>query len=128
MGILKRLFKSGAPKEEKVLPWIPLTSVKQLEEIQKRSIIRTQVILKYSTRCGVSRMVLNQFTEHYDLNDGEHDLYFLDLLSYREVSNQVMYTFQVMHQSPQLLVIKNGAVVAHASHGGINSIDLSDYI
>lgn len=129
MGLLHKLFGgSKEQKEEKVLPWIPLTSLKQLEEIQKRSSTKTQAIFKYSTRCGVSRMVLNQFVENYDLNDGALDLYFLDLLSYRDVSNEVMYTFQVMHQSPQLVVIKNRVVVAHASHGGINALHLPQYV
>jgi bacillithiol system protein YtxJ len=33
-----------------------------------------------------------------------------------------------MHESPQLLVIKNGVVVAHDSHGGVNAIDLNSFI
>lgn len=129
MRILHKLFGfSEEPKEEKVLPWIPLTALKQLEEIQKRSLSRTQVIFKYSTRCGISRMVLNQFTQNYSLNKDDIDLYFLDLLSYRDVSNEVMYRFQVMHQSPQLLVLKNGVVVAHAAHSGINALHWTQYV
>jgi bacillithiol system protein YtxJ len=49
-------------------------------------------------------------------------------LSYREVSNEIGYKFQVIHQSPQLLVIKNGVAVAHASHGAINELDLEKYV
>jgi bacillithiol system protein YtxJ len=73
-------------------------------------------------------MVLNQFVDIYELNTDQIDLYFLDLLSYRSVSDEVGFKFQVMHQSPQLLVIKNGEVVAHASHGQINAVDLSRFI
>ena len=72
-------------------------------------------------------MVMNQFVTAFDV-DANLDLYYLDLLSYREVSNETGYKFQVMHQSPQLLVIKNGVVVAHASHGAINEIDLTKFI
>jgi bacillithiol system protein YtxJ len=128
MRILKRMFKRGEPKEEKILPWIHLTSLDQLNGIHKRSQIKTQVIFKYSTRCGVSRMVLNSFVANFDLNIEEVDLFYLDLLSYPDVSKEVMYRFQVMHQSPQLIVIKNGVAVVHASHGGINAIHLSHYI
>ena len=71
-------------------------------------------------------MVLNQFIDAYDLTSSA-DLYYLDLLSYRDVSNEIGYRFQVMHQSPQLLVIKNGIVVAHASHGAINNLNLDNY-
>lgn len=123
-----KLFGSNkAPKEEKELPWQNLTTVEQLDEIELSSKGKTQIIFKHSTRCGISRMVLNLFTEAYDL-DLNADLFYLDLLSYRDVSNEVGYKFQVMHQSPQLLVIKNGVVVAHASHGAINDLDLSTFV
>tara|TARA_R110000751_G_scaffold7805_1_gene31373 strand:- start:3186 stop:3566 length:381 start_codon:yes stop_codon:yes gene_type:complete len=118
---------SKAPKEEKVLPWKNLTEVSQLSEIERLSLGKTQVIFKHSTRCGISSMVMNQFVTAFDV-DANLDLYYLDLLSYREVSNETGYKFQVMHQSPQLLVIKNGVVVAHASHGAINEIDLTKFI
>ncbi|WP_370226386.1 bacillithiol system redox-active protein YtxJ [Mesoflavibacter sp.] len=123
-----KLFGNNkTPKEEKVLPWQNLRSIEQLDEIELSSKGKTQLIFKHSTRCGISRMVLNQFTEAYDL-DLNADLYYLDLLNYRDVSNEVGYKFQVMHQSPQLLIIKNGVVVAHASHGAINDLDLSTFI
>ena len=72
--------------------------------------------------------VLNQFENAYELSEEDLDLYFLDLISNRDVSNEVGYKFQVIHESPQLLVIKDGVVVAHASHGGINAINLNDYL
>lgn len=126
--MFKKLFGgSTEPKEEKVLPWINLNSLSQLNEIEEKSKTKTQIIFKHSTRCGISRMVMNQFVEAYDV-DANLDLYYLDLLSYRNVSNEVGYQFQVMHESPQLLVIKNGVTVAHASHGGINDLDLMRFV
>ena len=125
--MFKKLFGSSEPKEEKILPWIALNSIDQLDAIAERSKGKAQLIFKHSTRCGISRMVMNQFVTAYDL-DLNADLYYLDLLSYREVSNEVGYKFEVMHESPQLLVIRNGVVVAHASHGGINDMDLEPYI
>jgi len=125
--MFKKLFGSSEPKEEKILPWIALNSIDQLDTIAEQSQGKTQLIFKHSTRCGISRMVMNQFVAAYDL-DLNADLYYLDLLSYREVSNEVGYKFQVMHESPQLLVIRNGVVVEHASHGGINDMDLEKFI
>lgn len=127
MGFFKSIFGSSEAKEEKVLPWQSLSNIDQLSEIERRSMIKTQLIFKHSTRCGISRMVMNQFVEQFDLED-QVDLYYLDLLSYRDVSNEAGYKFQVIHQSPQLLVIKNGITVAHASHGSINDIDLKRYV
>ena len=125
--MFKKLFGSSEPKEEKILPWIALNSIDQLDVIAERSKGKTQLIFKHSTRCGISRMVMSQFVAAYDL-DLHADLYYLDLLSYRDVSNEVGYKFEVMHESPQLLVIRGGVVVAHASHGGINDMDLEPYI
>ena len=128
MGLFNKIFGSSEPKEEKILPWIPLTSLAQLNTISEASKGKPQFIFKHSTRCGISRMVMNQFVSAYDLDMTNIDLYYLDLLSYRDVSNEVGYKFQVMHQSPQLLIIKNGVTVAHASHGAINDIDLKRFI
>tara|TARA_R110002167_G_scaffold63312_8_gene178860 strand:- start:3999 stop:4388 length:390 start_codon:yes stop_codon:yes gene_type:complete len=129
MGLFSKLFNNSTEiKEKKVLPWMALTEVSQLDNIKKKSSMKTQVIFKHSTRCGISRMVMNQFTDAYHLTENDLDLYYLDLISYREVSNEVGIRFQVMHESPQLLVIKNGVVVSHTSHGAINDIDLSRFI
>lgn len=127
MGLFKTLFGSSEPKDKKVLPWQALTEISQLSELEEKSKTRTQVIFKHSTRCGISSMVMNQFVSAFDL-DANLELYYLDLLSYREVSNEVGYKFQVLHQSPQLLIIKNGIAIAHASHGAINDLDLVKFV
>ncbi|QWX85070.1 bacillithiol system redox-active protein YtxJ [Cellulophaga sp. HaHaR_3_176] len=131
MGLFDGLFGNkdkGEKIEKKDLAWIPLTSLDQLEEIKEKSGAKTQIIFKHSTTCGISRMVINTLKSSYNLTEDQADLYYLDLLSNREVSNETGYKFQVLHQSPQLLVIKNGVAVAHASHGEINNIDLSSFI
>ncbi|MFI1773394.1 bacillithiol system redox-active protein YtxJ [Thalassobellus citreus] len=129
MGLINKIFGGTAEKkEEKVLPWIALNTLHQLDDIKEKSSTKTQVLFKHSTRCGISRMVMSQFVEAYNLTENDLDLYYLDLLNYREVSNEIAAKFQVMHESPQLLIIKNGVVVTHASHGSINEIDLSKFV
>lgn len=131
MGLFNTIFgnnKSNAQETGKQLPWIPLTTLKQLDDIEDRSASRTQVIFKHSTTCGVSRMVLNLFEKNPILQEDSFDLYFLDLQHYREISNEIAQKFQVLHQSPQLVVVKNGQMVAHGSHGGITEIDLDAYV
>ncbi len=129
MGFIKKIFGgSSEPKEEKILPWLNLKTLPQLNAIEKKSKTKTQVVFKHSTRCGISTMVMNQFVANYNLTENDLDLYYLDLLSFRDVSNEVGYKFQIMHQSPQMLVIRNGIAVAHASHGAINEINLEQYI
>ena len=82
MGIFNKLFNSSSElREEKVLPWQALTELSQLDEIEQLSKGKTQLIFKHSTRCSISRMVMNQFVTMYDL-DLNADLYYLDLLNY----------------------------------------------
>ena len=128
MGLFKNIFKAAEPKEEKSLPWIPLSSLDQLTNILEKSKSKTQIIFKHSSRCGISSMVINQFVKQYLFSEEEVDLYYLDILSYRDVSDDVGYKFQVLHQSPQLIVLRNGVAVAHASHGAINAIDIKAYL
>ena len=106
MSFINKLFGGSAePEEEKLLPWIPLNSVDQLNYIEGKSKSKTQVIFKHSTRCGISRMVINQFTSAYNLTEKDLDLYYLDLLSYRNVSDEVGYKFQV---NAKILVLSAG--------------------
>lgn len=128
MGLFSRLFGgSKKTKEQKILPWKRLTTVHQLNIIAKLSKTKTQVVFKHSTRCGISKMVMNQFISSFNL-DNNLDLYYLDLLSYREVSDELGYKFQILHQSPQIIIIKNNVVIAHASHGAINQLGLERFV
>ncbi|MEZ4817828.1 MAG: bacillithiol system redox-active protein YtxJ [Flavobacteriaceae bacterium] len=115
-------------KEQKQLPWLRLTRVEQLEEIKEISKTVPVAIFKHSTTCGISRMVLRNFESDYAVDANQLKLYYLDLHAFREVSNEVGYQFQVVHQSPQLLVIKNGVAVYHASHHSIHAVDLEKFI
>lgn len=122
MGLFDSIFKGTdkVKKEEHVLPWQQLTEIDQLQRIREASNNTLQVIFKHSTRCGISRAVINRFVADYKL-DTNADLYYLDLLNYRDVSNEVAHEFQVIHQSPQFILVKNGKVVHHASHHEIDA-------
>jgi bacillithiol system protein YtxJ len=126
------LFTSNTTSKEKTkesnLPWNLLMSTSQLDIIEEESKSKVVAIFKYSTRCGISSMAMRQFEKGFNLSTDQVKLYYLDLLSYRDVSKEVGYKFQVLHQSPQLIVIKNGETVAHASHHGIGSGDIERFI
>lgn len=129
MSIFNKIFGSTSEeKSETSTPWLLLTSLEQLQTIEALSTTKTQVVFKHSTRCGISRMVLKQFEAAYNVSKKNIDLYYLDLLNYREISTEIGVKFQVMHESPQILVIKNGVVVAFESHGSINNLDMSTFI
>jgi bacillithiol system protein YtxJ len=109
----------GKKNEEKHLNWKRLTEASQLDEIMDLSVAKPIVIFKHSTRCGISRMVLNQFEANADFNEDSVDLYYLDLLNYRSISNEISERFHVLHQSPQMLILSKGSVVHHSSHSEI---------
>lgn len=105
------------------ISWIPLQDLGQLNEIITVSNEKPVVIFKHSTRCSVSRMALKQFENEFDLED-KVDAYFLDLLEHRAISNEIASRFGVYHQSPQLLLIKEGNCVYNVSHSDIDAEEL----
>ncbi|WP_310557682.1 bacillithiol system redox-active protein YtxJ [Flavobacterium sp.] len=104
--------------------WIPLTDFGQLDEITSSSNEKPVVIFKHSTRCIVSRTALKQFeAETLQCNvftENNVLFYFLDLLEHRDISNEIANRFGVYHQSPQLLLIKEGKCVYDVSHSDID--------
>ncbi|MDO6675681.1 bacillithiol system redox-active protein YtxJ [Tenacibaculum sp. 1_MG-2023] len=127
MGVLSTVFgrkEINRGEDKSFINWIPLTSLEQIKEIKELSKKEPVAIFKHSTRCGISSMVIKRFVNSFDEELKDFKVYYLDLLSYRGISNEIGYTFQVLHQSPQLLVVKNGEVVSHASHYNIARINL----
>ena len=130
MSFLKKIFGENKNTNEpkKQIPWISLTSLDQLENIYKESHIKPVAIFKHSTRCGISRMALRQFEKQLNLEMSLVKLYYLDLLLYRDISNEIASGFKVSHQSPQLIILKNGTAIHKSSHHGIDATILVNYI
>ena len=105
--------------------WKQLTDLKQLEHLKESSFQDPILFFKHSTRCSISLMALNRFEREW--NNKTVKSYFLDLLNYREVSNQIANLFEVEHQSPQVLLIKDGVCVYHTSHNAINAHVINDF-
>ncbi len=97
--------------------WIPLTDQNQLETIKDQSFTTPQVILKHSTTCSISKMALARLERAEAPTSIQ--FYYLDLLNYRTISNAIAEKFSVYHESPQILLIKNGECIFDESHGGI---------
>jgi bacillithiol system protein YtxJ len=106
------------------MAWIPLTSEAQLDEIVAKSANKTQVIFKHSTRCSISAVAQQRLQKAKFPED--IDFYYLDLIAYRSVSNQIADRFNVHHESPQVLVIKDGKCVYDESHLAISVDEILD--
>ena len=121
MSLFKNIFNSNTSNNEKSnINWIPLNEINLLGEIKEASNNKPVLIFKHSTRCGVSRMALKNFEKSYDIESDKLDLYFLDLLQFRDISNEIISVFNIQHQSPQAIVIYKEKVVYHDSHYGIS--------
>jgi bacillithiol system protein YtxJ len=129
MSFLNSIFgnseNTDSPKNN--INWTQLTDTLQLQEIEAISNEKPVVIFKHSTRCSISRMALKQFEREFDLNDTV-DAYFLDLIAHRDVSNEIARKFNVYHESPQLILIKNGKAVYDVSHSDIDAEALKNKI
>lgn len=106
--------------------WIPLTEIAQLDNINKASFDTPQVIFKHSTRCSISSMALNRLER--DTAPSKTDFYYLDIIKYRAISNAIAERFNVYHESPQILVIKNGECVYDESHQGISMNEIAEQV
>ncbi|MBY0245170.1 MAG: bacillithiol system redox-active protein YtxJ [Sphingobacteriaceae bacterium] len=103
--------------------WIALQTDNQLEEIKKSS--DYSLIFKHSTRCSVSLMAKKQFELYSDAIPEKTAIYYLDLLNFREISNQIATLFSITHQSPQVLLIKNGECIFTATHSDIDAEEIA---
>lgn len=108
--------------------WIQLNSSEDLERIKEESRENLVMIFKHSTRCSISDMALNRLERSWsDQEMVNIKPYYLDLIQNRNVSNEVAEVFNVRHESPQVLIIKDGEAVYNDSHMGINYSTIKDF-
>jgi bacillithiol system protein YtxJ len=106
--------------------WIQLNSIDQLNDIKGAE--GYSVIFKHSNRCSISLMARKRFELDWEVIPEGALVYFLDVLSYRDISNAVSGDFNVHHESPQLLLIKDGECIYETSHGEISADELAEQI
>jgi len=108
------------------MDWKVLTDEAEVNDIIKRSESRPQVIFKHSTRCSISTVAKGRL-ERSQVPPGA-DFYYLDIFNYRNISNRISQQFNIHHESPQVLVIKDGASIYDESHMGINMGDIQEAV
>ena len=102
--------------------WIELTDEKQLNDIKEKSKAKYQLIFKHSTRCSISSVAKARL-ERAAAPDNI-DFYYLDLINHRNISAKIAEDFSVYHESPQILLVKNGECIYDESHSGISMDDI----
>lgn len=131
MSFFKNIFgenKSEENENENVeTKFFTLNAMEQFDEIDEISHTKPVVLFKNSTRCIISRTVLKQFDAEFNFPEDKMDWYLLDLLNFRDLSNEIASRYNVVHQSPQIVVIRNGKAVFNESHDSISVDDLKQF-
>ncbi len=131
MGFLAKLFSSSGKetKQKSLLTnWNTVYNVNQIKQIIKESYTQPQLLFKHSTRCGISRMALTNFERDFNWDNQEIKMHFLDVLLYRDVSNAAAEILSVKHESPQVILVKDGKAIYNASHGSISAKAIEEYL
>jgi bacillithiol system protein YtxJ len=128
MGLFTGMFGKSEQQSSSKLQWNYLQSVEDLDAAENISKEKTVILFKHSTRCSVSRFVLKQFENTYAIDSDFAELYFLDLIEYRAISDEIAIRFGVTHQSPQMIVLKDGIQVYNSSHESIDANSLEQFI
>lgn len=109
--------------------WQHLTNIEQLDTIDRHSHQHPVVIFKHSTRCSISTAALDRISRGWQGQVPPHvDAWYLDLITYRNISNEIAKRYGVEHQSPQVLLIQDGKCTYHASHFDISAAELAKHV
>lgn len=121
MSFFDKIFGGKQDNPERKSFWKKIESEEDLAKAIENSYHHRIAIFKHSTRCFISKTVLNNFEREIDSLDQKPDLYYLDLLEHRPISNKISEDLGLRHESPQLIIIEDGKVVNSASHEDISS-------
>jgi bacillithiol system protein YtxJ len=111
------------------MEWNVLNSVEQIDQIRQESNEKLILIFKHSSRCNISRATLDRLERNWKEEEmGKVKPYFLDLISYRNVSNELAEVFDVEHESPQVLLIEKEVSAYNRSHFEIDYGQIKDAI
>lgn len=121
-------FRKSGNEATSFIEWRLLKSIEDVEIYNDMSFSKPVVFFKHSTRCSISTTAKSRFERGFDYDNDEITPIYLDLLAHRDVSNFLEDLYGIQHQSPQILMIKNGECVYHTSHNAIDPDVLRDYL
>lgn len=113
----------GKGNETPKFPWRELTSSDELNAIIEASKEKPQLIFKHSTRCSISSMAKRRLEREWNLA-GKIEPWYLDLIAFRPISNEISENLGVVHASPQAILLKDGKAVHDSSHSAISATEI----
>jgi bacillithiol system protein YtxJ len=99
----------------------PLSTLADLDTALARSALSPILIFKHSTTCGLSTMAAEEVADLLRGAPIDADVYVVDVHGGRAISRAITERLKIPHESPQALLIANGAVRWHRSHAGVTA-------
>jgi len=115
------MFSFGSKKND--FSWVRMIGADQVEQLFEKD-SRAKLVFKHSTRCSISSMALSRFEKEWPENT-PCDLYFLDLIAHRNISDLIAQRSGVTHQSPQVILFLDGDLIYNNSHNGISAAEIA---
>jgi bacillithiol system protein YtxJ len=100
--------------------WKSVEEIEDFYTLLENSAKKPQIIFKDSTTCGISAHAKYRLKDGFEHLEGKADFNYLDLLTYRPISNLIAKELKVTHQSPQIILLKDKQVVYTSSHHAID--------
>lgn len=115
MTIFSKIFNQKAvDTTDKSFDW--LKTAEQWQHLIQTSTEKPFIVFKHSERCSISRWVWKQFANDYNLSEDLATLHLVDVVSDRSISQLIATDLQIMHESPQVLVVFQNKCIYHATH------------
>lgn len=111
-----------------MINWTSIKHPSQIDEIIELSRQKTCLIYKHSPTCPISSMARHRLEGNWDFDDADIATYVVDVIYARPLSQQLAQTFGIRHESPQVLVIRDGQCIHHSSHLDISVGDLKGVV
>ena len=108
--------------------WNTLDSVAKVDALIEASHAKPQLIFKHSTRCNISSLAQYRLEDDWDIDPTQVDPHYLDLIRYRDVSNYIAERLSVYHESPQVILVKDGECTYEESHMGIYVAEIKEQL
>ena len=112
------LFSFKSKTDPSSFNWVKLTEKNQLNDLIRESYVTPVLFFKHSIRCSISSMAKNRLENNWNMENVVP--VYLDLINFRNLSNQLAEEFGVVHASPQVILVKDGKCIFTASHNAID--------
>ena len=98
--------------------FIEITNVTSLDDFVAKLDSAPGVLFKHSNSCGVSSRAYDEMLKL------PHPIGLVIVQRARPVSDEIEKRWQIDHETPQVLVVKNGMVLWNASHFQVKAADV----